>query len=346
MGDETPATVAAATRELAEVFRAEVPDTVSVDVWKDDSVMLDERIGLLVRNGVMGLALVVLVLALFLDLRLAFWVALGIPLSFAGAFILAPIWGVSVNMVSLFALIVVLGLVVDDAIVVGENIYELEQQGRSRKEALSRAPPDGRTGHLAVLTSVAAFGPLLFVPGFTGKIFGIIPVIVISVLLFSLLEGFFILPAHLGHAANPNPSRLVQGVQWVVERTHAPVRGWFADRLKRLTDGPYRDLVRALVAARYTTLAGLAPLIPPLACCRPRRPLVLSEAEANNVSVTVRLPYRPRPQHSSSRCAGRRARRDHRRVRRSRPGAGRQDVWARPRRRVARGGAGERARTC
>ncbi|HCH62949.1 MAG: hypothetical protein CL927_17440 [Deltaproteobacteria bacterium] len=295
VGDETPASVAQAARDLAEVLRAEVPSTVAVNIWKDDSVMLDERISLLVRNGVMGLALVVLVLALFLDLRLAFWVALGIPLSFAGAFILAPMWGVSINMVSLFALIVVLGLVVDDAIVVGENIYELEQQGRSRIEAsIEGARQMSIPVTFAVLTSVAAFAPLLFVPGFMGKIFGIIPVIVISVLLFSLLEGFFILPAHLGHAPNPNPSRLVKGLQWAVSRTHAPVRKWFAERLQRFTDGPYHDLVRALVAARYTTLAlATASLIFTIGLLQAQIvPFAFfPKLEANNVSVNVRLPY-------------------------------------------------------
>ncbi len=295
VGDETPATVAAATRELADQLRGEYPETVAVHVWADDSVMLDERISLLVRNGLMGLVLVVLVLALFLDLRLALWVAAGIPLSFAGAFVLAPIIGVSINMVSLFALIVVLGMVVDDAIVVGENIYELTQQGRSRLEAaIEGAKQMAVPVTFAVLTNIAAFAPLLFVPGSMGKIFGIIPVMVISVLSFSLIEGFFILPAHLAHEANDNPSPLVQSVQWVTERTHGRVRGWFAAGLESFTEGPYHRVVRALIAARYTTMAlaistllitvgMLATQVVPFS--------FFPKLEGNNVSVNVRLPY-------------------------------------------------------
>jgi multidrug efflux pump subunit AcrB len=266
-----------------------------MEVWKDDSVMLDERIDLLARNGIMGLVLVVLVLALFLDLRLAFWVALGIPLSFAGAFILAPVSGVSINMVSLFALIVVLGLVVDDAIVVGENIYELEQKGRSRLEAsIEGAQQMAVPVTFAVFTSVAAFAPLLFVPGFMGKIFGIIPVIVISVLLFSLLEGFFVLPSHLAHQPSAEPNPLVRGVQWVVARTHTPVQAWFSSRLERFTEGPYHRFVRMLIAGRYTTLAvAVSSFILTIGLLKAQ--IVpfsfFPKLEANNVNVNVRLPY-------------------------------------------------------
>ena len=295
VGAETPASVAAATRELMETLRAELPGTVAMEVWKDDSVMLDERIDLLARNGIMGLVLVVLVLALFLDLRLAFWVALGIPLSFAGAFILAPVSGVSINMVSLFALIVVLGLVVDDAIVVGENIYELEQKGRSRLEAsIEGAQQMAVPVTFAVFTSVAAFAPLLFVPGFMGKIFGIIPVIVISVLLFSLLEGFFVLPSHLAHQSSSEPNPVLRGVQWVVARTHTPVQRWFSSRLERFTDGPYHRFVRVLIAGRYTTLAvAVSSFILTIGLLKAQVvPFsFFPKLEANNVNVNVRLPY-------------------------------------------------------
>ncbi len=295
VADETPALVAAATRDLGRQLTETLPSSVVVETWKDDSVMLDERIDLLVRNGVLGLALVVLILALFLDLRLAFWVALGIPLSFAGAFILAPVSGVSINMVSLFALIVVLGLVVDDAIVVGENIYELEQKGRTRLEAaIEGAQQMAVPVTFAVLTSVAAFAPLLFVPGFMGKIFGIIPIIVISVLLFSLVEGFFILPAHLAHEKKKEPLPWVQALHRFVDRTHGPVRRWFSGKLDRFTEGPYHRAVRFLIAIRYTTMAVaaasliftiglLAAQIVPFS--------FFPKLEANNVSVNVRMPY-------------------------------------------------------
>ena len=296
VGDETPSDVAEAARALAERLRTELPSTVAVTVWKDDSIILDERIDLLMRNGALGLILVVLVLALFLDLRLAFWVALGIPLSFAGAFLLAPSFGVSINMVSLFALIVVLGLVVDDAIIVGENIYELQKKGKSRLEAsVEGARQMAVPVTFAVLTSIAAFAPLLFVPGVMGKIFGIIPVVVISVLLFSLIEGFFILPAHLGHGdGNASKNPLIRGLEGIAKRTHAPVQKFVASRLERFTEGPYARFLRGLIAARYLTMSvALASMVLSIGLLAAQIvPMTFfPKLEGNSVTVTARLPY-------------------------------------------------------
>ena len=290
VGDETPAAVAAATKTLAEALATELPPTVSVEVWNDDSKMLDERIDLLIRNGRMGLVLVLLVLALFLDLRLAFWVALGIPLSFAGAFVLAPGLGVSINMVSLFALIIVLGLVVDDAIVVGENIYELTERGMGRSEAAIQGAREMAVPvTFAVLTSVAAFAPLLFVPGVMGKIFGIIPIVVISVLLFSLIEGFFILPAHLGHGEGANGARK-GSLLW---RLEAP-RRWMAGMLERFIALRYRPMLDWVIDWRHTTMAvATASLILTVGILKAQ--IVpfsfFPKLEGNKVSVGARLPY-------------------------------------------------------
>ena len=129
VGDETPTSVATAVKDYAAVFAADLPETVSVSIWDDDSEMLEGRIGLLLDNARVGIILVVAILALFLDIRLAFWVSLGIPICFLGAFLLLPGADISVNMVSLFAFIITLGLVVDDAIVVGENTFARREQG-------------------------------------------------------------------------------------------------------------------------------------------------------------------------------------------------------------------------
>ncbi len=295
IGDETPASVAAATRELAARMEAVLPSTVAVSVWKDDSVMLDERIDLLARNGRMGLILVVFVLSLFLDLRLSFWVAAGIPLSFAGAFILAPSMGVSINMVSLFALIIVLGMVVDDAIVVGENIYEMESRGVPRMEAAIQGTRQMAVPvTFAVLTSIAAFAPLVFVPGFMGKIFGIIPVIVSSVLLFSLLEGFFILPAHLAHKSSGPGNPIGRAIGHIIHKAHDPFQAAVGRWLERFTNGRYQQWVRGLVAMRYVTVAlAVSALIFTVGVLASQTvPFsFFPKLEGNSLSVTARLPY-------------------------------------------------------
>lgn len=200
VGSETPTGIADAVKDYAARMAGQLPPTVTATIWDDDSELLRGRIDLLLRNAQSGLLLVALVLAAFLDNRLALWVGFGIPVSFAGAFFLMPILGVSINMISLFALIITLGIVVDDAIVVGENIYDKTEAGMDPMAAAIEGTQEMVVPvTFAVLTTFAAFAPMLAVPGVTGKIFGIIPLVVISVLAFSLLESFFALPAHLGH---------------------------------------------------------------------------------------------------------------------------------------------------
>ena len=257
IGDETPAGVATAVKAYATDLEARLPDSVEVSIWRDDSVMLDERIDLLVRNAQMGLVLVLLVLALFLDLRLAFWVALGIPISFLGSFLVGgPLFGASINMVSLFALIITLGIVVDDAIVVGENAWQKMERGMApAAAAVAGAREMAIPVTFAVLTTVAAFGPLFFVPGVTGKIFSIIPAIVVSVLLFSLVEGFFILPAHLAHDGPTSTiGRVFERVVGVVLVPANAVRNRVSGVLQRFIHGPYKRFLAIVLEWRYATM--------------------------------------------------------------------------------------------
>jgi len=257
VGDETPQSVADAVKAYAETLDAELPDTVTIAIWDDDSRMLAERIDLLVRNAKTGLALVLLVLALFLDLRLAFWVALGIPISFFGAFLIGqPLFDVSINMVSLFALIITLGIVVDDAIVVGENAWEKMERGMApNRAAVEGAREMAVPVTFAVLTTIAAFAPLLFVPGVMGKIFKIIPAMVLSVLIFSLIEGFFILPAHLGHeGSHGRLGRLFGAVFGVVRRPADAVRNVISGGLKRFIHGPYKTFLAVVLEWRYASI--------------------------------------------------------------------------------------------
>ncbi|MEE9386149.1 MAG: efflux RND transporter permease subunit [Nannocystaceae bacterium] len=252
VGDETPTAVAAAVRGYAKEMRPQLPPNISIDVWNDDSRILRERIDLLLRNALMGLGLVLLVLALFLDLRLAFWVSLGIPISFLGSFLVLGPSGMSVNMITLFAFIVTLGMVVDDAIVVGERTYALMDEG---KKPLAAAIEAARTMAVpitfAILTTVAAFAPLFFVPGTMGKIFKMIPAVVISVLLISLVESFLILPAHLGHGRRRRiPRRGILGIPGVVQRLVARSLDQFIQRA-------YKPAAILVIRGRYIAV-GLA----------------------------------------------------------------------------------------
>jgi multidrug efflux pump subunit AcrB len=199
-GDETPIQVSNTARRYLEESEGLLPPGLSMAVLSDQSVMYRERVDLLIRNARLGLLLVLLVLGLFLNARLAFWVTMGIPISFLGSLLLVPSMDVSINMISLFAFIITLGIVVDDAIVVGENIYEMRQRGLGRLEAaIAGVRGIAMPVVFSVLTTVAAFMPLYLVPGTSGKFFRVIPAIVVCVLMISLVESLFVLPAHLGH---------------------------------------------------------------------------------------------------------------------------------------------------
>ena len=181
-----------------------LPAGVGLEIWNNDADILQDRLGLLVKNGLLGLALVLLALALFLEIRLAFWVAVGIAVSFVGTFGVMALLGVSINLMSLFAFILAVGIVVDDAIVVGENIYAERERG-NRGVVASIRGTRRITGPVifAVLTTVVAFCPLFFIPSSIGSIVGEIPIIVISVLVFSLIESLLVLPNHLSHLPAP-----------------------------------------------------------------------------------------------------------------------------------------------
>lgn len=250
VGNETPTAVASTVRDYADDLRAELPPNISVSTWNDDSEILRDRIDLLLRNAIMGLVLVVLVLALFLDLRLAFWVSLGIPISFLGSFLVLGGTDLSINMVTLFAFIVTLGMVVDDAIVVGERAYSLRDEGMEPLPAAIAAAKEMLAPiTFAILTTVAAFAPLFFVPGIMGKIFKMIPAVVVSVLLVSLVESFVILPAHIGHGHGSRiPRRGLRGLPARVQGRVAAGLAWFIREI-------YRPLVGAAIRQRYLTVA-------------------------------------------------------------------------------------------
>ncbi|MHC4914296.1 MAG: efflux RND transporter permease subunit [Planctomycetota bacterium] len=200
VGDQTPVQVADAVRRRLEEIRPELPAGVEVAIQRDRSEIYRQRVELLLRNGMIGLVLVMIILGLFLEARLAFWVMMGIPISFLGSFLILPSTGVTINIISLFAYIISLGIVVDDAIVVGENVYHYHQEGMSFLNAAIRGAREvAMPVTFSILTNIATFLPIYFIPGTMGRIFKMIPIVVTTVFLISLGECLFVLPAHLGH---------------------------------------------------------------------------------------------------------------------------------------------------
>ena len=251
-GEQSALDIAEDVALYVEDKQARLPAGVSMVIWQNQAEVLNDRLMLMLRNGATGFVLVFIVLALFLELRLAFWVSLGIPISFLGAIALMPGFDVTVNVISLFAFILVLGIVVDDAIIVGENIYRhQEKHGDGLRGSIEGAREIAKPVVFAVLTTVAAFMPLMFVPGMMGKIFRVIPLIVVPCLLFSLLESLGILPAHLSHI----PKRPRSG-PW---RTF---QQFFANGLKSFIRRVYEPVLETALRWRYVTAAiGVSTLV-------------------------------------------------------------------------------------
>ena len=205
VGDQTPMGVAGAVRAAMSDIEQDLPAGIHWHISRDQSEVYQQRLELLMKNAFMGLALVLVVLGLFLEFRLAFWVTMGIPTAFLGSLLFLPVVGVSINMISMFAFIIALGIVVDDAIVAGENIYEYQQQGMGFAEAAILGARDVAVPiTFSILTNVVAFLPLSFIPGTMGKIWKVIPLVVITVFLISWVESLLILPGHLAHIKRPS----------------------------------------------------------------------------------------------------------------------------------------------
>lgn len=240
-GDEQVLSVVDAVDSyLVEELAPLLPPDTSAIVWRNDAEELKSRLNLLLKNGALGLVLVIVTLTLFLDIRLAFWTSLGIMVAFVAA--IGVINGIdnTINQIALFGFILAIGIVVDDAIVIGENIYTANMKGGSPLEAAIQGAQRVSVPVLfAVATTIAAFSPLLLVPGVGGKFLGQMPTVVIILLLLSLAEAMLILPYHLSHqnfGAPSRPGTLLSRVQAIQEK--------FSGALKRFVDGP---LDRALV---------------------------------------------------------------------------------------------------
>ncbi len=256
--DEKVLEIAAAVRDYlaAEVLPA-LPPGVDVDIWKDDSVEVSGRLGLMIENALLGLALVLVTLALFLELRLALWVAVGLAVSFIGTFLFMELLGVSVNMFSLMALVLALGIVVDDAIVVGESVFAARERGaRGTDAAIDGTRRVSAPVLFSVLTTATAFAALLTAPGPQGQLARAIPIVVITVLLISLVESLLVLPNHLAHLPPPDAPQRGR-----LSRRLKRVRENIDLALKRVVDGPLDRGLRLAVDKPSIVLASAAGLL-------------------------------------------------------------------------------------
>lgn len=251
--------ISQAVHEFVDAKQKQLPQGVELAIFQDSSNVITERLDMLLDNGKMGLLLVFLCLWLFMDLRLSFWVTMGIPISLAGGLAIMALCGCTINLLTMFGMIMVLGLIVDDAIVVGESIYAKRQQGESATDAVVNGASEVAIPVAAsVLTTIIAFVPLLFVAGNIGKRILQIPIPVITALAVSLLEGLFILPVHLRHlpatTTRARPGFFLFRIPGYLRRLVAATMTGFVERV-------YAPALSVILTWRYVCLAAAAAII-------------------------------------------------------------------------------------
>lgn len=250
--------ISAAVRDyLATSVEGRLPEGVEVVIWRDDAELVGGRLGLMVENGLLGLLLVFVALALFLEIRLALWVVVGLGVSFAGTFLVMDFLGMSINMFSLVALILALGIVVDDAIVVGESIYFERERGTDGLKAAIRGTKRISSPVIfSILTTVVAFSALLAVPGYQGRLSRAIPIVVITVLFISLFESLLILPHHLSHLPAAGRRARHRAAQRLRQ-----LRGRVDTLVQRLVDGPLDGGLRLATRQPFVVLTAAGALL-------------------------------------------------------------------------------------
>lgn len=303
VGAQSPIDVAAAVEETLRDFETVMPPGVK---WRIDSNNAEEfrrRLSLVMENALMAVVIVLGILALFLELRLAFWVMMGMVVAFVGGILLLPVVGVSINMISLFGFLVVLGIVVDDAVVVGENVYEKQQSdsnpGSARSgESAAVAGTQEVAGPVvfSILTNIVAFVPLMFIPGETGKFWAPLPVVVIIVLALSLIESLFILPAHLAHKPNSKKRRGLSG--WLHGRQQQ-----FSRAFQRMVEFFYRPVLNISLRFRYITatlaLAFLL-VLGAYATSSHMGMVLMPEVSADEIEAGIRMPVGTTPDQAAA----------------------------------------------
>jgi multidrug efflux pump subunit AcrB len=295
VGEQSPLEIA----ERVQAIMADVETTLPAGVlWRIDNNSAkdyQQRLSLLLENGAMATGIVLLILAAFLEIRLAFWVMMGMTISFVGSILFLPVVGVSINMISMFAFLVVLGIVVDDAIVVGENVYEYRQEGLDHlSAAIKGAREIAAPVTFSILTTIVAFVPLLFMPGTTGKFWWPLPAVVIIVLAISLLEALYILPAHLAHSSSKPHTGYGR-------RLHAWQQS-FAHGFSRFVDTRYRSFLDLCLRHRYITLSSAVAVfivVGGYGISGHMGMIMMPEVAADEIEAGIRLPVGTTPDQAA-----------------------------------------------
>ena len=254
IGNQNALEIADKVEKYLQNKEQELPEGVELEIWNDESKYLEGRLDLLLKNAWIGLLLVMLVLSLFLKPKFAFWVSLGIPISFLGAIWFFPFLDVSINMLSLFTFILVLGIVVDDAIVVGENFYRYKERGESSRDAAIKGAYEiSKPVIFAILTTMATFSPMLFIEGASGNIWKIFPLVVIPILFFSLFESLTILPFHLAHSKERKSKiSFINKISLFFEKIRNSVTNYLNIIIKKY----YYPLLKKCLKNNWITLSG------------------------------------------------------------------------------------------
>ncbi len=284
VGDQSPTEIEGIVN--AELVDFAFPDSVKYRIDSNRAQDYRERLSLLTENGLLAIIIVMFILTLFLEYRLAFWVMIGMVISFIGGIIFLPMIGVSVNMISMFGFLVVLGIVVDDAIVVGENVYEYREKGYSIMQAAIKGTQDvAKPVFFSIITTIIAFIPLLLIPGETGKFWWPLPAVVIVILAISLLEALFILPSHLGHIKKKTKKGIVLKIENVQQR--------FAEKFQLFIQNIYRPFLDLCLKFRYITLSaalGLFMIVGGFALSDHMGLILMPKVAADEIEAGISLP--------------------------------------------------------
>ena len=286
IGKQSPIDIEKIVKEIIADYEQSLPPGVNIRIDSNRAEDFRERLSLLTNNGLQAIIIVMVILGLFLEYRLAFWVMMGMTISFIGAMIFLPVVDISINMISMFGFMIVLGIVVDDAIVVGENIYEYRQKGYSFMDAAILGTKDvAKPVIFSILTTILAFVPLLFIPGETGKYWWPLPVVVIVVLAVSLFEALYVLPSHVAHKPKGKPNRVVQKL----EKGQAYIAGGFNRFVRRF----YEPFLNLCLRNRYITLSSalaILILIGGYGWSDHMGMVLMPEVAADEIEAAVRLP--------------------------------------------------------
>ena len=252
VGDEDVVEISEMVWAYVEEARGRMPDGIDLTIWRDESETLQARIEILLGSAATGLALVLLLLTLPLQFRLAMWVAAGIPIAMLGTIAVFGALGITISTLSVVAFILVLGIVVDDAIVVGERVHAHEQQGKDQFTAAVEGTSEVAVPVIfGVLTTIAAFTPLMFAPGNLGQLLSIIGYVVAICLVFSIIESQLILPAHLAHRKLPSPTEEINAFHAAWRRMQQRI----AAGIERFAHDTFGRALDRVIELRYTALA-------------------------------------------------------------------------------------------